>query len=227
MAPVSFYDGTQESLNVSCTASLTAPDGTSLNVTAKAPPITVLKPTVTRWDINTGTVQYNSAQKAFGLYGNLDGVTWSNVTVNVPAPFSGGQSTFTQIVTPNVFTYNASGTATPYITNNGVAGLDGGFIYGSTWTPPSVGSDRDSPAVGITGLPSGTTKVTASEAFTTWVMYQPSGGVWVPLSSYNWNWSETFQYANASWSLTQASPTTPPSYTGSPTDTPPIWRSTH
>ncbi len=222
VAPLNFYDGTQESLNVSCTASLTAPDGTSLSVSAQAPQITVLKPTVT-WPISTGIVQYNSAQQAFGLYT----VSWNGVTVNVPAPFSGGQCTFTQIVTPNVSTYNASGTATPYVPNNGVAGLDGGFIYGNTWSPPAAGSDVDRPAVGINGLPSGTTKVTASEAFTTWVMYKPDGGVWVPLSNYNWNWSETFQFANASWSLTQASPTTPPTYASSPTDTPPTWTIIH
>lgn len=47
VAALKFYDSAAENLTVTCTVAVNAPDGTSLSLTATAPPINVLKPTVT------------------------------------------------------------------------------------------------------------------------------------------------------------------------------------
>ena len=253
VAPLAFYDRAQENLTVTCTATVLAPDGkTILNVTATSPQINVLKPTVTHWDIAEGYVQYdpnyapqgqNTVLQTYGLYGNLSGtgnsvagMAWSNVTFNVPAPFSGnGQCTFTQLVNPNRLEYIGNN-STPTAPNNGILGLDGSFDYGSRWSATAVGGDVDSPAisVGTAGSPQqnpkGDTQLSVSDAFTTYVMYQPSGGVWVPLEKISWSWSEVLNWQTSQWSITASCPNTAgqagtPAHV--PINDPPQWTVVH
>ena len=230
---------------------VTAPDGTSLSVTATSPQINVLKPTVTNWGIAQGYVQYdpsyNSEQygaiQTYGLYGNLsgtdtstNGMIWSNVTVSVPPPFSGnGQCTFTQLINPDHLGYNGN-SSTTLVTNNGILGLDGSFEYGSPWNVTAAGSDVDSPSVpvGPAGGPQqnspGYTQLSVSDAFTTYVMYQPSGGVWVPLEKFSWTWSMTLNWQPSQWNLTASYPATA-GQAGTPTpaiaNDPPQWTVVH
>jgi hypothetical protein len=237
----SFYDSAAETVNATCTVILLAPDGvTQIPVTVKSKDISVLKATVTKWDISTGFVQPNGV----GIWGleadpstmNSNGETWANVTIVVPSPFSGGQGTFTQLVTPDRETYKGTN-STPTVPNSNLQGLDGSFIYGAAWTIPAVGNDVDSPAITISGgNPNGTlTKLTAYDTLTTWVMYNPpavgsQGTVWVPLSDYAWSWSGTVSWLNAKWTLTAGTPVNAaaePHYTATSTLDWPQWSLVH
>jgi hypothetical protein len=239
VSPLAFYDSAAESLTLTCTVTLKAPDGTTFNLTATSPAITVEKPTLTASSIAEGYVQYNpntSNGAAYGLYGNLNGPTdastngmiWSNFTVNVPAPFSGnGQCTFTQLVNPNRLGYMGN-SSQPLVPNNGILGLDGSFEYGSPWNVTAMGNDVDSPnqPIGYTGL----TEISASDALTTYVMYQPSGGVWVPIDKFSWTWGVTLNWQNSQWNLTASYPQTA-GQAGTPTPAtttdPPQWTIIH
>lgn len=232
VAPLSFYDGTAESLTVSCTASVTAPDGTSLSVSAKAPQITVLKPTATKWLIDTGNVHYNSSAGEYGLFpafgtGAPGGVSWHDVTVTVPAPFSGGTCCFTQLATPN-HTYNGTAQGN----TNGVPGLDNSFAYANyTWSPPALGTNYDSPAITVPAGKAVGDVVTASDGLQAWLMYQPPGGVWVPLQKYSYSWALTLTWgSDGTWAMSGQNPPPPgagPSYTGTDTSDPPQWSVVH
>lgn len=234
MSPLAFYDSAGENLTLSCAVTLTAPDGTTLNVTAASPQIMVEKPTLTASSIAEGYVQLSSDGSAFGLYGNLNGtgnstngMIWSNFTVNVPAPFSGnGQCTFTQLVNPDHLEY-VNGSSTPIGSNNGILGLDGSFEYGTAWNVTGTGNDVDSPNQPLfyrTGL----TKISVSDAFTTYVMYQPSGGVWVPLDKFSWTYGMTLNWVpqTKQFSLAASYPSSA-GQAGTPTPTtttdPPQW----
>ncbi len=138
------FDKSAETITITCNATLVAPDGTRLPVTVVSPQITVLKPSVTHWGVAQGYVQFNpnhahTGYQAYGLYGDLssqnnsDGMIWSNVTVSVPTPFSGGQCTFTQLINPDRLGYIGN-SSTPLVSNNGILGLDGNFMYGPPGT---------------------------------------------------------------------------------------------
>ena len=238
----SFYDKSAETVTTTCKAVLICPDKSTLTINPSSQPINVLKPTLTRWDIAEGYVQYNSNMdngSAYGLYGDLsstsltntNGMIWSNVTVNVPAPFSGnGQCTFTQLVNPDRLAY-INGSSTPLVPNNGILGLDGSFDYGSRWNVTATGNGVDDPNQPLyykTGL----TEISASDAFTTYVMYQPNSGVWVPLEKISWTWGATldWQPQTSQFSLTASYPATAgqaPTPTHVPTTDPPQWTVTH
>lgn len=253
VTPLVFYDRAGENLTVTCTVSLTAPDGTPLSVTATSPAVSVLKPVVTRWDIAQGYVQYDPSYNSqeygpiqtFGLYGDLSttgnsnaGMIWSSAIVNVPAPFSGnGQCTFTQLVNPNRLGY-VGNSSTPLVPDNGILGLDGSFDYGSRWNVTAMGNDVDSPLViiGAAGRPQQNpqsyNQVNVSDAFTTYIMYQPSGGVWVPLQKFSWTWSMTlnWQPQTSQFNLIASYPATAgsaPAYTTTMATDPPQWTVIH
>lgn len=196
-----------------------------------------------QYDPSYNSEQYGSIQ-TFGLYGNLSGtgnstagMIWSNVTVSVPSPFVGnGQCTFTQLVNPDHLGYNGNSPTPLIVPNNGILGLDGSFEYGSTWSVTAAGGDVDSPSliVGATGGPQqnspGYTQLSASDAFTTYVMYQPNGGVWVPLKKFSWSWSETLTWQPSQWNLTASYPKTAgqaPTPTPAVTPDPPQWTVVH
>ncbi len=97
-----------------------------------------------------------------------------------------------------------------------------------------MGNDVDSPAlsVGAAGSPqpntNSYTQRSASDAFTTYVMYQPSGGVWVPLEKISWMWSVTldWQPQTSQFNLTASYPRTAGQAgtpTHVPTSDPPQW----
>lgn len=76
----------------------------------------------------------------------------------------------------------------------------------------------------------GLTEISASDAFTTYVMYQPNGGVWVPLDKISWSWSETITWQPSHWNLTASYPQTAgqaPTPTPAVTPDPPQWTVTH
>ncbi len=236
----SCYDKSADSVTVTCKATILFPDQTTAPVTATSKSVTVLKPTLTGWDIVEGYVQPSSTQNGstYGLYENLsgtgnstNGMIWGNVTANVPVPFSGNsQCTFTQLVNPNRIAY-INGSSTPLVPNNGILGLDGFFDYGSRWNVMATGSDADSPNQPLF-FKTGLTEISASDAFTTYVMYQPSGGVWVPLDKISWSWGATLKWQpqTSQFTLTASYPAKAgqagtPTYV--PINDPPQWTVTH
>lgn len=242
VAPLAFYDSAAESVTVTCTVSVTAPDGKLLTLTATAPSVTVEKPTVTHWDIHTGYVQQlqgQSGQVGFGLKfapGSTlsGGKAWQKATIVVPPPFAttGGSGCFAQLITPDVEISNPDPTQVPTDPKNKQQGLDNSFPYkGYKWDVSGLGANFDGPAVLFenynTTSGSGYTQVITNQDFTTWLMYQPPGGVWVPLQSYTWNWSFTSKWDGSHWNLFRASPSPTsgdPGYTGADTPKFPQWK---
>ena len=233
VAPLAFYDSTAENLTVTCIVNLTAPDGkTNLGLTVNSPQVIVEKPTAT-WAIQTGYVQPWTTAGYFGLLaapgtGYPGGEYWQSAVITVPAPFSGGSGCFAQLLTPD-FEMLQDGSTTPVVgPNNKMQGLDNAFPYPSSqWTLPNTGSQSDRPAFGVAGVNSpqyqGWNTATGNYSFTTWLMYQPTGGVWVPLQSYTWNWSCTVKWLNSQWTITASSPTASSQPTPTVTSTPPTW----
>ncbi len=231
VAALNFYDRVKEDLTVTCTVSLKAPDGTALSVTAASPKVNVLKPTAV-WKAETGNVYYSHANDAYGLYpasgtGYPGGAYWHDVVVTVPTPFSGGTCCFTQLVKPNHL-YNGVPVG-PNSPNNGILGLDNSFKYDSyTWTPPATGTENDSPSIQVgNGKTIGDT-ITANDSLQTWLMYQPTGGVWVPLQMYSYSWAVTLTWADpgVTWSVSGQNPAPPnpgPAATPSDAKDPPQW----
>ena len=165
---------------------------------------------------------------------------WHDVAVVVPAPFSGGQCDFGQLVQPDIEVYH--GNISMPLNNdpkNGLLGLDGALPYstggyGSGWTPPALGGNGDSPDVipASPGNPTNATKITDIGTFTTWLIYRPppayngAGTVWVPLQKYSWAWSEQLTWSSNQWNITAAFPMTAgagPNYTPQNTNDPPQW----
>lgn len=225
-----FFTKSAGAVSVSCVATLDFPADAvvvaplpEVNVTARA--LTSMKPTVTRWDIESGFTQddRNSAGLVtkFGLLAVPsvpEGQYWTDVMINVQAPFSGGIGCFAQIITPNRRadrTPPPGSTASPYYekVNNGFPGLDVAFPYpviatgsqgGYTWNVPSVNTPAgDSPKQGVTpsDVDGGGTawyQVVAGDTMTTWVMYRPVSKdgqptAYVPLMNYSWGWSGTMK----------------------------------
>jgi len=227
VSPLAFYDSAKENLTITCAITLTAPDGKStVNLTATAPPINVLKPTA-YWttnpdDPNSGPT-YNLT--ATGYIGYIE--QW-DANIAVPAPFSGGSGCFAQIVNPTIdfqrtptgsqaincylkeLQTNADGTTSWVLPQTG---LDTMFPYpigpstnpqssspyqnysnGYIWDVSVPGKSVDTPTVGFSIAASdngGNNWYDAfdSDTFTTWLMYKPAGGVWVPLQRVDWSWT--------------------------------------
>jgi hypothetical protein len=94
-----------------------------------------------------------------------------------------------------------------------------------------MGNDADSPNQ-LLYYTTGLTEFNDSDAFTTYVMYQPSGGVWVPLEKISWMWSVTldWQTQTQQFDLTASYPHTKgqagtPAHV--PTSDPPQWTVVH
>ncbi len=244
VAALAFYDSAAENLTITCAITLTAPDGKStVNLTATAPPINVLKPTVTHWDIHTGYVQQVQNPSGTGGYQlrqaptstQTGGEAWQKATIVVPAPFAatGGSGCFAQLATPDIEFTNDDPSKVPTNPTNKEQGLDNSFPYqGDKWDVSGLGAGSDSPALLYQNLNSGGyagwTQVSDTDTFKTWVMYQPPGGVWVPLQSYDWTWSFTSQWDKSvsQWNLFRARPSSTsgdPGYTGAITTTFPQW----
>lgn len=102
-----FYTKKNEPITLTCNATVTTNTNpaTTLAVTATKTFASV-KPTAT-WGIAGGIVQQKNS--VVGLYGlgilYTDGQSWHDVNINVPAPFSGGQFCFAQLVTPDLKIY--------------------------------------------------------------------------------------------------------------------------
>jgi len=243
VAPLAFYDSAKENLTITCAITLTAPDGKStVNLTATAPPINVLKPTAT-WTVNS-TAPFGPQLDSSATGSMSFAVLW-NASITVPSPFSGGSGCFAQIVNPTIDFQrhplgnqpincylkvpqtNPDGTTTYVLPTTG---LDTHFPYqassttlypgGYMWDVSGAGQSGDQPGAGF-AIPSsdngGNNWYDAfdSDTFTTWLMYRPSsGGVWVPLQRVDWSWTGHVVKNAATGMWNSASNSSPPT-TGS------------
>jgi hypothetical protein len=86
-----------------------------------------------------------------------------------------------------------------------VSGLDGG---GQPLKSSDGVNASDSPSISLQNPPY--VEVTRSDTFSTFLMYMPSGGIWVPLYQINWGWSGDAVFNGAIWSLKSSTPTNSP-----------------
>ena len=241
----SFYDKSQETIVIQCKVTISAADGKSSQVvTVQSQPISVIKPSVTTWGIETGFVQHvtsaASGQSGYQLHPDPNltpiypgGEYWHDIAINVPKPFSGGQGCLAQLITPSTITYQ-DGQPPKSNTNDGKQGLDNVFPY-TSWVLPALGKESDSPTALVSNLNAngyqGYNTVSVDDNFTTWVMYIPptvgsQKSVYVPIQDYLWEWSFTTKWLSSMWTLTSSSPAsaaTAPHYTGHKTNVPPTW----
>lgn len=118
------------------------------------------------------------------------GIQWDAV-INVPSA-GAGELGFVQLTS-----YSRSSTSdgvTKTSSTGGSAVLDGGdMIYGSgsIGGGGSVGTgDQDSPGNSVNG----TQSTSFSDSFQLYLVYRPSGGIWVTLSKMNWSASASSSY---------------------------------
>ncbi len=240
VSPVNFYDEVQENVTVKRAVSLKFADGTTATINAKSVPVAFLKPSLSKWLIDTGYIQASTTNPGyFGLYaapgsGFPGGEYWHDVTIDVPQPFSGGQGCIVQLITPAFELYKDGSPIVYADPNDKKKGLDNSFPY-TQWDLPALGKESDVPQIGVAGVnvpqDQGFRTGTFNDAFVTWVMYKPPvfgthGHIWVPIRSYSWNTSFTLQWVNNQWTFnapvpsatTRATPRNPVQ-----TDTPPSW----
>jgi len=159
---LTFYDASSETISLTCSATVTAPDGTVLAVTGAADPITSVKPTAT-WGVDPatlpvivgGTVTTQPTTIGFYDHSGVDGTygagtVWYPVVITVPSPFTGGTGCFAQTVTPidtltrtptgsgaSTYTLKIPGPGGTWVSPG--TGLDTGWPYPSGFTTDSSG----------------------------------------------------------------------------------------
>jgi len=112
-------------------------------------------------------------------------------------------------------------------------GSPGAAVSGSsyTWNVSGTGISGDMPTApysppAVSGDVGGTNWYTATmkDSFTTWLMYQPPGGVWVPLQKLTWSTNTTVSNTSGPWAVSSGSTVTTPS-SGTSANDPPTWTS--
>ena len=246
-AGFSFYDKSAESVTITCKAVLVCPDGTSLTLNPSSQPINVLKPTAS-WSAYA-TAPFVNASGGYGV-----NEYWQPITISVPTPFSGGLGCFAQLIKPSRQASRSFSAGTPMVyaatyydkIPDGKGGwmlpsngLDTNFPYpfvtggnsDGSWPVSSAVTSGDMPTApynppAVSGDAGGTNWYTATtqDSFTTWLMYQPAGGVWVPLQQLVWSTNITVTNAGGPWAVSNGSAATT-AKTGTDTKAPPGWTS--
>jgi hypothetical protein len=182
---------------------------------------------------------------------------WSPTSLTLPSAFTstGGKGCFSQVI------HNEGGSFTGTLgTYVGQYPIDGSTSYGSFVTgldlefpyESLVWAISTSTGIGVAGgdgdVPTQPYQAgndqygdptsgwmsaqTASNSYSTWLMYCPPGGIWVPVQTITWGWSAEAQNAApdnppGKWSFsgTLSSPASPNAVTGAGTvtSTPPSW----
>ncbi len=242
-----FYDvHNNDTVTLTCTATVTFPDGTTGTVTAQSQPVMIVKPTA-QWTVKEGYVQpFTSSQYPGDLLFGLrpdpatasqypNGEDWYNVSLTIPSGFPvAGQGSFAQLVTPNHAAYQASSGTTQYYVPG--QGLDNLYPYLSySWSLPDPGNQGDNPCIvfdsNSQGYNPGTGDyVSAYDYFKTWLMYQPPAvgdalTIPAPVKTYGWSYAATATWNGSQWALSNAFPQTgsPAGDPSTPTDDYPQW----
>ena len=254
-----FYTKKDGSVVAKCSASIVLGDNTIAAVEAQSKSITSVRPSVNEWEIRTGFVGWDSyninynrdpllsvAPDDYMRFRGYRGGTSREIAhrgqdwyalVNVPAPLSGGNIMWAQIVKAerHAFLPAIPTDRDAPFGQNGVTGLDNEFPYeGDIRSVEVEGNTGDSP-----GQPKQGNKITASDSFQTWLMFRPDPAVpgqsttYIPLQKYSWSWSGTAQIDTTNsasqevWKIVSSSavfnPLTPPTVTTENTYDFPIW----
>ena len=246
---ITFYDGMKDSVTVKGTETLMYADKTTGTLTASAI-LAFVKPTVTQPSKFALTEVDNFNPSHLYDTSSQMGVqaTWTNVTITMPHNFSVGTGCFAQMINSTSRT-DSRKTGVPYTekvqTSSGAWAsvpapcLDTNFPYpfANPWNVTSTGSGGDVPSFLVSppvvaGDPGhyDWNKATGGDHFTTWVMYTPDStlttDIWVPLGSFDWNWSDTADYqtitAPPGWAINVAATVGNPG-TIAPNDNWPTW----
>lgn len=238
------------SATIVCPATVAAPDGTRLPVTASPPDITSVKPTgswqTNRGVFGLGFFSNSTSMGANELWNPItitvpqpfSGGTGCLAQLITPVRRLTRDALNGQ---PNNYYFkipyqNPDGTTTMVLPGRG---LDGAFPYpagflngapvtpdgGYTWDVSTSGTSGDSPTMAFSTTPqdnggSAWTKAYGNDIFTTYLMYRPGGGVWVPIQRLDWGWSGNADNSLGYWSATGSDFMAP---NGSNTDDPPQW----
>ncbi len=241
----SFYDKSAESVTITCKAVLVCPNGNSVTINASSQPITVKKPTA-GWSAYA-TAPFVNASGGYGV-----NEYWQPITISVPPPFSGGLGCFAQLITPSRQATRSFSAGTPMVyaatyydkapDGNGgwmlpMQGLDTSFPYpfvtggnsDGSWPVSNAVTSGDMPTApynppAVSGDAGGTNWYTATtqDSFMTWLMYQPAGGIWVPLQKLVWSTNITVTNAGGPWAVSSGSAATT-AKSGTDAKDPPGW----
>ena len=180
---------------ISCTATVTLPDGTTPQVTASQT-VKVYKPDSSLAPISGPVGLWNLNGVAYLAPFNQNtqrGMQWTGIATT-PPQFIGEEGAgvwgIAQLANIVVYTIDLNGNKTtfPY---NGLLGLDTHFLYGSDSYPAdgTKGISGDTPKVGLAG----NKEAYYDGSFNTYMLYNPpdangnSGTTWVPLRKFDWS----------------------------------------
>ncbi len=182
-------------------------------------------------------LQFDANSVAGGPHG-IDWVANVNPTATGIATVS-GQFSINQTMTyqhTRVYSGVGGGTQSDGLLNGGaspgvildLAYYAGTTTVGGTAASPTTQASNDSPSSGLdpaAGNFSTPVSNSRSDNFTMTLMFQPSGGIWVPVGTYQWSWSGGANWvpATANWKFAGGSQS-PGSY--SPSTTFPTWSHT-
>jgi len=209
-ATVSFYWVDNGSKQVSCSA-VCAGVSVSSNVT-----FTVVKPTATLSPVTSGT-SISGGRLKFAS-GTNNGITFYN-TLSVPAPFT-GTAVFSQTISVKTITMTESGGTVHNWTNTcSPLFVDLPTPYQAALSGTTNFTPVDSPNV---PLSAGYKSVSRTTNFKMTMLFQPTGGIAVPLLSVDWYWKASAATNGAGvWTITSATNSVNPS--ASATTTFPQW----
>ncbi len=189
---------------ITCNAQVVTPKG-NLAVTGDSETITIVRPNWS-WIIRQGAVLINSTQDRVGAFAwgsSPAGQEWES-TATVPAPFQAKACDlgYAQLANPtrNRWANKPAPQNLWGFPGNGLWGLDNTFPYESgsgSGTITFISSDSPSSV-----LPADLDfyKVRCQDYFENWLIFRPSGGEWVALGKYSWNWyAECIRGAGNQW----------------------------
>jgi hypothetical protein len=179
----------------------------------------VVKPmtTIAPW---TSSVNVNSSQLGLGLAlvfadSTGYGIIFSN-TMTVPSGFSGTNEWIQVITSGPVDNLQDAGLTNHVWTENGSSPYgDNPIPYAAFYGP----NPFDAPALQLTN---GYVRAAASGSFEMTMMFQPAGGIPVPLRTVNWTWGGSATNGPGGWQLESGSNGVPTVFD---TETYPTWKS--
>jgi hypothetical protein len=168
----------------------------------------------------TSSVNINGSKLIFAN-GPTNGITFSNTISGVPTNIA-FTTVWAQVVTSSRRTRTDTNGAVHVLTHTNLTSTNVKPPYlDAAPYPVYVGTNCvDSPGMTLMGIPFVGTSVT--DHFEMWMMFQPSGGICVPLRAVNWYWSGSATNIAGTWTL-QAGATNSVNLNDFPTTAFPAW----
>jgi hypothetical protein len=166
------------------------------------------------------TVDTNLHRLRFAV-GTNNGITFSNTISGVPTNFA-SSLVWAQVVTSSTRNVTESNGTVHVLMHTNSLGTNcpPPYLDALPYTAYVGNSPVDSPSMALLGPPY--VGVAAYDQFEMWMMFQPSGGICVPLRAVNWFWSGSATNSGGGWTF-QSSPTNSVNPTDYPTTVFPSW----